>query len=204
WKGRPGGRPRTGGPPHNSEDQLQRELNGSRRGPCSCHLAERAAGRTGIGTEELGMVQRVEPIGAELELEPLPVACSRQHGVQIILSVLADSGKEAAQNAQVIVELYGGVRHECIDIEPFVNAALATRKRDVVRGSSQESVAETQRRASLALEQTRQLPAADYFGGNSPGTSHWLVCSEGQLIDARDDQSMGTVLAGNHLFRHRI
>src|ERR1700730_3922186 len=68
-----------------SEHQLQGELNRSRRGPCSRHLTERTASRTGIRAQKLGMVQGVEPIGAELELEPLPVNCSGQHSVQIVL-----------------------------------------------------------------------------------------------------------------------
>ena len=88
-----------------SEDQFKGELNRSRRRPCSRHLTESSTGRSGIGNKELRMVQSVEPVRADLNLVPLPVDCSGQHGVQIVLPVLADSGEEAAQNPQVITEL---------------------------------------------------------------------------------------------------
>ena len=48
------------------------------------------------------MVQGVEPIRAELELKPLQMNCSGQHGIQVVLSVLTDSGEEAAQVPQMI------------------------------------------------------------------------------------------------------
>src|ERR1035437_3228105 len=109
------------------EEKLESELNRSRRGPFSSNLTERAAGGTYVRDQELGMVQGVEPVGPELGLKPfLDREVLDQHHIQVVLSVLPDSGEPRAEGPEIRRELLRrNLVEPRIGVEPFPNRALA-------------------------------------------------------------------------------
>src|SRR5262249_38888565 len=124
--------------------------------------------------------------------------------VHVILSGLPHTGEEAAEIPKMTPKLRGGVGYECIHVEPLTWSALAAREGDILQGSSQDHVTKAQRRAALALIQSRKLPPANDFRRHSPRASDWLFRAEGQLIYSSDNYAVCAVLVRNHLLRHSV
>src|SRR5215475_169808 len=116
------------------EVKLQRELNDARGRRRDADRAERAACDVQAGYSEVGMVERVEEFGAELEVLRLGhMQVFRQREIEVDQTRAAHHADAGSPEDLPLVRVY---RRECGGVEPLVNGLRPVRVSDQIRAAA--------------------------------------------------------------------